>query len=246
MKLIKPSEIVRKEGGILSLAFGMKGTGKSTFAIDSADIARTLYFANFDRDATHLLNQYEGDRILYEEFKGTKTKGMAVAACERFDKMVTDACQADEGVFAIDNGSAWWDMVKLAYLPEKSSGDIYPKEFGEANNYMRWVVSKLEASNLYTVITCPAMEIWKQMTAATGLFTFEGWKHLGNAVINAVYLYSPGQPEGVPLNPAEADWNVTYRAIITNAKWNPTVQGTVMEGQDRRLATLLKWTKTKP
>lgn len=229
MKLI-PSEIEVKQGGYITVVFGDKGTGKSSFCVDTADVSEPLFYANFDKDVSMLLHKYKGAYIDYELFHATDNKAVALATLAKFKAMLNRAISVGSGVFAIDNGAALWDLIKKAYLPEKADNEkIFPKEFGDANSYHREVCQTLEYSNLWPIFTAPAVEIWKGQSTGTGLFKAEGWKHLDLEMTNCLYLFTPGRPEGVPHIPTDQNWAHSYKGIVVDAKLNPVVQGTVLD-----------------
>ena len=244
MKTVSPKEIKVKTGGHLTLAFGVKGVGKTSFAIDTADVAQPLWYANFDRDATHLLANYKGKEVNYDTFAPTENKVVAQATLKRFATMV-NAAKGSKGVFVMDGGHAHWDLVKKAELPVVANNEsMYPKEFGDANNNIGWAYTTLEDSDLWPIVICPAVEIWKQATQGSGRYTYQGWNRLGGLIANAVYLFTTGQTEGVPLQPGEETADIQYKARIEVAKLRPQVQGTLMEKP--RFKELLSWTKSTP
>jgi len=223
-----PSLIQTKVGGYITAVFGDKGVGKSSFFVKTADVATPLTVANFDRDLSHLLKQYKGATIDLEVYQATTNMQQAKQACQRFETQIARARKTG-GIFAIDNGSGMWDNCKMAWLPTPESGKIYPKEFGDANSWMRMVHQQLEDSNLWPIITYPAVEIWKSQSVGTGLYTYEGWKHTDLHLVNSVYLFCAGKPMGVSAVPTETSWPLQYRAQIVDSKLDPTVQGAILD-----------------
>lgn len=239
MKLI-PSEIVVKTGGYMTLVFADKGAGKTTFMVDTADVAEPLFLANFDaRDPAPLLRQYKGKELYYENFPAAGSKQDAVRNVERLLAFINTACKVGTGVFGIDNARAMHDTVKMAFLPEKPKDEkFYPKEYGDVNSYHNRVFATLEASQLWTIITAPADEIWQSQSQGTGLYTYKGWNELKYAATMIVYLFCPGLPMGVALVPNEANWPVKYRAQIFDSKVDRTAAGALLDNP--RFADILE------
>lgn len=226
--LITPANIQTKVGGYITAVFGDKGAGKSSFFVNTEDVATPLTVANFDRDLSHLLKKYKGGDIDYEVYPANVNMQQAKANCQRFEAQIQRAKKRG-GVFAVDNGSAQWDNCKMAWLPAPEKGKIYPKEFGDANSWMRMVHQELEDSALWPIITYPAVEIWQSQSVGTGLYTYEGWKHTDLHLVNSVYLFCAGKPLGVSAVPTEASWPLKYRAQIVDSKLDPTVQGAILD-----------------
>ena len=228
MPLITPASIQVKHGGYITAAFGEKGAGKSLFYVDTADVAEPLSVANFDRDVSHLLKKYKGKQVDLEVYQATTDMTTAKANCQRLVLQIQRAVKTG-GIFAIDNGSAMWDNCKAAWLPSPEKGKIYPKEFGDANSWMRGVHQILEDSNLWPIITYPAVEIWQSQSVGTGLYTYEGWKHTDLHLVNSVFLFAAGKPLGVAAVPTETSWPLKYRAQIVDSKLDPSVQGAILD-----------------
>lgn len=228
MPLLTPSDIVTKVGGYITAVFGDKGSGKSSFFVKTEDVAAPLTVANFDRDISHLLKQYKGGDVDYEVYPATTNMGQGQQLCARFESQLARAKKRG-GIFAVDNGAGMWDVCKAAWLPNPEKGKIYPKEFGDANSWMRMVHQGMEDSTLWPIITYPAVEIWQSQSVGTGLYTYEGWKHTDLHLVNSIYLFCAGKPLGVAHVPVEAEWPLKYRGQIVDAKLEPSVQGAIID-----------------
>lgn len=240
------------QGGIL-LFYALPGAGKTTIAIlETEKVAEPLFFANFDRSASHLLARYKGTKYYYDRFHAGN-KEEALDCLERLGLMRQAALQAGHGVFSVDNGLAFWDIVKLAFLPKQSSGEPLPKEFADANSYIRDFLLGLEESGLWIIITAPASQVWVGAKTAMDMYSPDGWKHQDYHYLAAVELFcrtAPGpaleelnryglwRPLGGRLAPVQSDeamFQFTYHGQITSAKRRPVAQGQIMDNP-----TLLK------
>jgi len=228
-KPISPASLPTKEAGYITLVYGDKGSGKTTFAIDTADIAQPLWFANFDKDCSALLSQYKGTEIYYERFNPTLNKVQATRECDRLYDMVKAASKVG-GVFVIDGAKFMHNMVTEAYLPTKMNDDkAYPKEYGDVNVYHGKLNAALEDSTLWPIYLASATEIWKAMTEGTGLYTYDGWNGLKLAACVALYLFCPGMPQGVKHIPTEAKWPVKYQGQIAESKLDRSLLGSILD-----------------
>src|SRR3990167_5685014 len=233
LKPIKPSEIEAKSGGRIHLVYGWGGAGKTSFAIASEDVAKKLFYANFDvRDSSHLLQKYKGEAVYMDQFRATTKEG-ALAMVGRFQEILRAAIQQGEGVFVVDNFANMWDLVKLAYLPANPNGKSMPKEFAEANNVLRGVFSDIEASKLVGVFTCPASELWVGAQQKTDYIIPDAWGHLEFYIATISYLFAAAEPRGV-LHPAggapvEGPLHGAYKLIIWKNKIKLVSQGIIID-----------------
>ena len=139
---ITPSSIEVKTGGYIFLVSGLGGVGKTSFAINSHGVDVPLYFANFDRDASHLLSKYEGDLMYLETYRRADSKPGALGELKRFRQFVDFARQEKQGVFVIDNAAAMWNIISKAFLPDEDRPA--PKEYADANGFMRSLLLDME------------------------------------------------------------------------------------------------------
>lgn len=236
------TDLVIPSGGVTTLVYGFRGTGKTTFLVDTADVAQPLFFAGFDRSAERHLAKYQGKEFYREYFKPQQTQAGAEAEWRRFRSFVDFAIRHESGVFAIDNQLGMHELARKTFLPDKLKEDkIYPKEFGDVNSGERGVFKDLEDSGLYTVVSATAAEIWQGMATGSGKFDYEGWKYLDSHCINVVRIYVVGKPIGSDLQPRENSSKLVYQGWIEDAKFNPPVCGAVITNP--RLSDVLKVTQ---
>ncbi len=226
---------------------GMPGVGKTLFAIRTEDVCGRLYFANFDRNASHLISEYKGSGgCEYEEFTALH-KQEAEACLVRLDSLMATAMAGGSGVFLLDNGAAWWDIVKLA--KHKDAKTRIPRDFAEANTYARSFMLNAEKSGLWCLITAPPREIWTGAKTSTGLYEADGWKHQDFHTMAEIWLYTnrkvgaDPQPvgSGTMVGELELPANeepLEFKGKIMLAKRRPTVEGLIM--RDPTLAKLLR------
>jgi len=245
-KHFKPGEAPpRKRGGIL-VAYGHPSVGKSWFGINTWDVADTLYYLSFDRDASHLLEKFAGvGGVYYEEFSAL-TRTQATACLEKMVGMKNVAMSAGKGVFVLDNFLHADEIVMLAKVdPDDRRGGL---AHGARNLWWRDFLLDLERSGCWVILTAPAKEIWTTIInpntgnrtgQATGLFDPDGWKHVDYHIMGEVWLFtnrplgaepSPkaGQPimEDVfmPAVPA----NLEFKGKIMLSKKRAAVEGAIV------------------
>src|SRR3990167_7135957 len=156
-KPVTPVDTVVKDEGLSIIVFGVGGSGKSWFGINTADVAEPLYLLNFDRTVDHLLKRYPGKEYFYEKFV-PDDKATALRDLAKVMDVVQYAVRKGSGVFVIDNVAALWSLVCKAYLPDKDKP--LPRDYGTANDWMRELCLTLEDSKLFTIFTTPAAELW--------------------------------------------------------------------------------------
>ena len=223
-----PSEIKVKSGGYIYFLTGLGGVGKTTVAIlGSQEIDVPLYYANFDRDASHILAKYKGELLYTETFRRADTKAGALREIGRFRQFVDFARREKQGVFVLENIAAEWNIVSKAFLPDEDRPA--PKEYADANGFQRSIILDLEDSGLTTVITGPVKEQWLSASKTSGLVEPDVWKHLQFHAVTEVYLFRTGKITAVPPVPTEALTCGDFKALIMEAKMNPIVIGTVLD-----------------
>ena len=224
---ITPSKLEVKTGGYIFLVSGLGGVGKTSFAINSQAVDVPLYFANFDRDASHLLAKYKGDLMYLETFRRADTKPGALGELKRFRQFVDFARQEKQGVFIIDNVAAAWNIISKAYLPDEDRPA--PKEYADANGFMRSLLLDMEDSNLTTVLTAPVREQWISASKTNGLVEPDVWKHLQFHSVAEIYLFRTGKVTAIAPIPTEELTQGQYKGLIMEAKLLPVVIGTVLD-----------------
>jgi len=222
----KPGESPpRKPGGIILLT-GMEKTGKTWFAVNSWDVSPRMFFANFDRSASHLIEKYEGKGgIEYEEFTAL-TKQQAQGELARLDSLKALAMSSGSGVFLLDNGAAWWDLIKIAKNPD-NTGKPIPREFAEANTYARDFMLTLERSGLWVILTSPPRELWTGSRTSTGLFKQAGWGHIDFHIMSEIWLYT-NRPVGAKPQPVGSGTLVGDMELPQDPQYN--ADGVLLKG----------------
>ena len=244
MKLYTPGETPPEAKGGIVLLFGMESVGKSTMAIRSEDVANPLFYNNFDRDAAHLLKARTAP-YHYEQYRA-RTHAEANAQLTKFDDSVTLATRSPvnpdgtRGVFAIDGGSYFWDIVKLAKLPANDD-DPPPKAYDEANSYVDDHLLHLTQSGLWVVITSPAKEVWTRERSGSGEYEARGWNRMKFHIIVEAMMFLDTKPRGTLPVPLASTFNYTYNCYIKTSKRRPMVEGVVIA--DPTLRKLLEKTK---
>lgn len=247
MKLYQPGETPAAPKGGIILIFGMESTGKSTLTIKTEDVANPLFYNNFDRDATHLLKA-RTQPYQYETYKA-RTRAEAVTQLQKFDLGVAQAigsppdAAGSRGVFAIDGGSYFWDIVKLAKLPENDD-DPPPKAYDEANSYVDDRLLTLTQEGLWVVITSPAKEVWTKERSGSGEYEARGWNRMKFHLIVEAMTFLDTKARGTAPVPLAATFNYTYNLYIKTSKKRPLVEGAVLV--DPTLRKLLEKTKDLP
>jgi len=246
-KIHKPEEIKPTTGGRIILAWGLGGAGKTTLGVESADVSQPLYYARFDtRNSDHMLASYKGKALYSEYFPPQTDSAMASFQMNRYKQFISMAKANGDGVFIEDNMATKWDMYKIACLPAGTAKPS-PKDYAIGNNAMREDYGALEESQLWTVVTTPAVPLWdmvpnpntgKNSLQDTGLYQPDGWKHFDYHSVASVYLFRTGKLMAVPMVPQEALSSGTFKALITESKLRPTVVGGILD--EPRLADVIK------
>lgn len=245
-KLYQPGEApTRRMGGVI-IAYGFEGVGKTTFAINSWEVAEPMFFCNFDRSASHLLTDYKGEAgFYYEEFLKADTKAEAKTHIDKLEGMVNAACNVGSGVFVIDNGANAWGLVKRAFLPESGSREPYPKEYEDANFFFKNMILSLEQAGLWVIVTAPARQLWfgAKTDSVDGekYYEAEGFRSLKYMSIITVWLHLSLQSPGAVARPSGNPFSHTYHAEYRSVKYRPEIEGVVLD--DPTLKTVLKGAK---
>lgn len=233
-KITKPADTILKAGGTAVLVWGMDGSGKSHFAINTADVAPHMTYLNMDRDVSHLLAKYKGEDYVYEKFRADASRELAAAQCSKVEDMIDWACkQKEPGVFVVDNLVNWRELSNNAYLPETS--DPIPRDYERSNNYLRRCALKLEASRLYVVFTAPAGQKWigeqkkAQELKGEDLLECKAWDGFDFCVTTKVYLFNPGDKRLLRPIPEEDPSPIQFKGYIQRAKLRPRAQGLVLD-----------------
>src|SRR3990172_4616079 len=201
----KPGEAPPKRGGGILIVYGHPSTGKTRFAINTWEVGTPLWMANFDRDASHLLSQYQGTAgVFYDDFMAL-TPTQATSCLDRLTGMKNAAMSKGEGVFVLDNFAACYEIVTLAKYDHGKMGAL---AYGPVNAWLRDFMLGLERSGVWCIITAPPKEIWVSVInpntgnrtgQATGLFDPDGWKHADFHIMGEVWLYTNRQMGAEPI-----------------------------------------------
>lgn len=243
----KPGEAPTKRGGGILIAYGHPSVGKTRFGINTWEVGTPLFYANFDRDASHLISQYQGEGgVFYDEFVSL-TQQQAQTCLDRLTGMKNAAMSKGQGVFVLDNFAACWEMVQLAKVnPNDRRGAM---AYGAANGWLRDFMLGLERSGVWCIITAPAKEVWITIISqsgnptgqATGTFDPEGWKHADYHIMGEVWLYTNRKmgAEPTPIVGQVLDASLDaylpanqtaleFYGKITLAKKRPAVEGVIL------------------
>lgn len=233
-----------KPGGIISV-YGHTSVGKTKFCVDTADVADTLFFANFDRDAGHLIKDYTGaGGVYYDQFTAL-TNQQANAILDKLTAMKNAAISKGKAVFVIDNAHNCANIVYLALADNKPGALSY----GAANTWWSNFLLPLEKAGIWCLMTAPSKELWAE-SKSLGLYGADSWKHLDNPIMGEVWLFTtrPLGAKNVPVGktqagdmeiPDPADYpDLVYKAQIMLAKKRPAVQGMILK--DPSLLKILK------
>lgn len=240
----KPGEAPKPKGGGIILVYGHPGVGKTKFGIDTWDVATPLFYANFDRDASHLITNYKGEGgVFYDEFVAL-TQSQAKAALERLAGLKNAAISTGKGVFVLDNVAHADEIVTMAMVdPNDRRGAM---AHGPRNLWWRDFLLSLERSGLWCILTAPAKEIWisvmgangKMQGQATGLFDPDAWKHLDYHVVGELWLHT-NRVMGAKAIPTDGDRPpLEFKGQITLSKKRPQVEGMILANPT--LALVLK------
>lgn len=245
----------KKQGGIL-IVYGHPSVGKTQFAINTWDVADTLYFLNFDRDASHLIKKYEGTGGCYYEEFSALTRTQANTCLEKMTGMKNLAMSAGKGVFVLDNFLHADEIVTLAKVdPDDRRGGL---AHGPRNLWWRDFLFGLERSGCWVILTAPAKEIWVSVNnpntgnrtgQATGLFDPDGWKHVNYHITGEVWLFT-NRPMGAEPTPVSGQpimedvfmpmvpKTLEFKGKIMLAKKRSSVEGVIVSNPT--LAKILK------
>ena len=209
---------------LFTQVFGVEGTGKTAFALSHPS---PLYIANFDKNMDDLLEKlpphYE---IFYEEIEHDVDLSRAVASTAlRKVKELANACYArGEGTFIVDGADLFWDVVKLAKLPDDA--DV-PNQWGPANQEMTGIFRKAEESAVQVVFSSIASSVWAGMNNETQRMKADGFKHAGRFINTKVYMFSPEDHNQPDLRP-NAKQGKTHSAFISQSKMNESIIGDIV------------------
>jgi hypothetical protein len=223
-----------KPGGII-MVYGHPGVGKTQFCVNTWDVADTLFCANFDRDASHIIKKYQGEGGVYYDQFTALTQPQALAVLEKIEGMRNAAISKGSAVFMVDNAAAAADIVALAKYDPKKFGAL---AYGGVNTWWRDFLLPLEKAGIWCLLTAPSREIWAELKS-TGLYGSDGWKHLDYHIMGEVWLFTT-RPLGAKNEPKvagnagelsmPADYPaLEYKAQIMLAKKRPVVQGMILK-----------------
>jgi len=221
-----------KPGGIITV-YGHTSVGKTQFCINTWNVADTLFLANFDRCAAHLIKKYEGKGGVYYDQFTALTQQNAKGVLEKLEGMRNAAISVGKAVFVIDNAHNCANIVSIALIDNKPGALAYVKVNAWWNNFLL----PLEKAGIWCVLTAPSKELWAE-TKSLGLFAADTWKHLDNPIMGEVWLFT-NRPLGAKNEPEPAGTGelemgkdyppLEYKAEIRLAKKRPAVQGMILK-----------------
>ncbi|KKM74305.1 hypothetical protein LCGC14_1401690 [marine sediment metagenome] len=228
-----------KPGGII-MVYGHPGVGKTQFCVKTEDVADTLFFANFDRDASHIIKKYTGQGGVYYDQFTALTQPQAKGVLEKLEGMRNAAIAKGSSVFVMDNAAAAADIVALGLYDPKKFGAL---AYGGVNTWWRDFLLPLERAGIWCLLTAPSREIWAELKS-TGLYGSDGWKHLDYHIMSELWLFTT-RPLGAKNEPKSqgtagelelpADYPaLEYKGQIMLAKKRPAVQGMIMKNPSLR------------
>ena len=228
-----------KPGGII-MVYGHPSVGKTQFCVNTWDVADTLFFANFDRDASHILKKYQGTGGVYYDQFTALTQQHAKAVLEKLEGMRNAAISEKKGVLVVDNAAAAADIVALALMERKPGALAY----GGVNTWWREFLLPLEKAGIWCLLTAPSKEIWAEQ-ASTGLYGSDGWKHQDYHIMSELWLFTT-RPLGAKNEPKTAsvageielpaDYpTLEYKGQIMLAKKQPDRQGIILRNPTLKL-----------
>ena len=238
-----------KTGGII-MVYGHTSVGKTDFCIKTWDVADTLFLANFDRSATHLIKKYEGKGGVYYDQFTALTEQQAKGVLEKLEGIRNAAIASGKAVLVIDNVSNCADIVALALYDKSKFGAL---AYGKINAWWSNFLLPLEAAGIWCLLTAPSKEIWAELKS-TGLYGADSWKHLDNPIMAELWLFTT-RPLGAKNEPQSAgaagelelpaDYPaLEYKGQIMLAKKRPAVQGMIL--RDPSLSKILRAMKETP
>jgi hypothetical protein len=240
----KPGEAPASKPGGIIMVYGHPSVGKTQFCVNTWDVADTLFFTNFDRDASHIIKKYEGQGGVYYDQFTALTQPQAKAVLEKVEGMRNAAISLGKAVFTIDNAAAAADLVALALYDQKKFGAL---AYGGVNTWWRDFLLPLEKAGIWCLLTAPSREVWAELKS-TGLYASDGWKHLVYHIMGEVWLFTT-RPLGAENEPESEGTAgelelpkgypaLEYKAQIMLAKKRPAVQGMILK--DPSLLKILK------
>ncbi len=236
----KPGESPSTKPGGIIMVFGHPGVGKTQFCVNTWDVADTLFFANFDRDASHIIKKYTGQGGVYYDQFTALTQPQAKGVLEKLEGMRNAAISTGKAVLVIDNAAAAADIVSLGLYDPKKFGAL---AYGGVNTWWRDFLLPLERAGIWCLLTAPSREIWAELKS-TGLYGSDGWKHLDYHIMSELWLFTT-RPLGAKNEPQSAgaagDLEIPkdypaleYKGQIMLAKKRPAVQGMIMKSPSLR------------
>jgi len=222
-----------KPGGII-MVYGHPSVGKSWFTINTWDVGETLFFANFDRDASHLIQKYQGKGGVYYDQFTALTQQQAKTVLEKLEGMRNAAISTGKAVLVVDNAAACADIVTLALYDKSKFGAL---AYGGINVWWRDFLLPLEKAGIWCLLTAPSKEIWAELKS-TGLYGSDGWKHQDYHIMSEIWLFTTrplgakNEPQSVgtgELVPAADYPTLEYKGQIMLAKKRPEVQGMILK-----------------
>ena len=231
----KPGEApASKPGGIITV-YGHTSVGKSWFCINTWDVADTLFFANFDRCAAHLIKKYEGTGGVYYDQFTALTEREANVVLEKLEGMRNAAISTGKAVLVLDNVGVCANIVALALYDKSKFGAL---AYGKVNAWWSSFLLPLEKAGIWCLLTAPSKELWAELKS-TGLYGADSWKHLDNPIMAELWLFTT-RPLGAKNEPKSAgaagelelpaDYPVLeYKGQIMLAKKRPAVQGMILK-----------------
>ncbi len=238
-----------KPGGIITV-YGHTSVGKTWFGVNTWDVADSLFLANFDRCAAHLIKKYEGKGGVYYDQFTALTQPQAKGVLEKLEGMRNAAISTGKSVFVIDNVHSCANIVSLALYDKSKPGAL---AYGIINAWWSDFLLPLEKAGIWCLLTAPSKELWADMKSL-GLFASDTWKHLDNPIMSELWLYTT-RPLGAKNEPQSAgaagdlelpkDYPaLEYKGQIMLAKKRPAVQGMIIKSPSLKM--LLKAMKELP
>lgn len=242
-----------KPGGII-MVYGHAAVGKTQFCVNTWDVADTLFFANFDRDASHIIKKYEGQGGVYYDQFTALAQPQAKGVLEKLEGMRNAAISLGKAVLVVDNAAACADIVTLALYDKSKFGAL---AYGGINVWWRDFLLPLEKAGIWCLLTAPSREIWAELKS-TGLYGSDGWKHQDYHIMSELWLFTTrplgakNEPRVIPgdagkAGPLElpADYPaLEYKGQIMLAKKRPAVQGMILKSPS--LSKILRAMKELP
>ncbi len=222
-----------KPGGIITI-YGHTATGKTWFCVNTWDVNETLFLANFDRCARHLIKKYEGKGGTHYDQFTAMTQPQAKAVLEKLEGMRNAAISTGKAVFVIDNVHSCANIVSLALYDKSKPGAL---AYGIINTWWSDFLLPLEKAGIWCLLTAPSKELWSDMKS-TGLYGADTWKHLDNPIMGELWLFTTrplgakDTPQAVgpgELAPAAGYPDLEYKGQIMLAKKRPEVQGMILK-----------------